>query len=171
MHSPLSQLALHLVSCHTPWIVGVVSRGGLSALHTSEVLAARPRAIATICVLSFIFLFLCLIWFCLFRPSLISHRENSFQPFTEVQNGNRREVTGKYGNDRGLRGFHGSGKAIKTERDSESFREQAKTAKILFGSLRVNDSLCSRCCLLLQRLFSASSAFGCAQHSASTGSL
>ena len=55
MHSPLSQLALHIVSCHTPTRFGVVSRGGLSALHTSEVLAARPRAIANICVLSFIF--------------------------------------------------------------------------------------------------------------------
>jgi hypothetical protein len=44
-----------LVTCHTPWIVGVVSRSGLSALNTSEVLAATPRAIASICVVSFIF--------------------------------------------------------------------------------------------------------------------
>ena len=33
----------------------LVSRNGLSALHTSEVLAARPRTIVDICVLSFIF--------------------------------------------------------------------------------------------------------------------
>src|SRR5438876_8390459 len=50
-----SQLTPILVTCHTPWIVGVVSRAGLSPLHTSEVLAARPRVIANICVLSFIF--------------------------------------------------------------------------------------------------------------------
>src|SRR6266403_1084070 len=42
-----------LATC--PGLSGVVSRGGLSALHTSEVLAARPRAIATIFVLIFIF--------------------------------------------------------------------------------------------------------------------
>src|SRR6266567_6922128 len=72
------QLTPILVTCHTPWIVGVVSRGALSALHTSEVLAARPRAIATICVLSFIFCFLCLIWFWLLWPSLIPHREELF---------------------------------------------------------------------------------------------
>ena len=39
----------------------------------------------------------------------------------------------KCGSDRGLRGFHRSGKAIETEGDSESFREQAKLGKTLVG--------------------------------------
>src|SRR6266550_3815424 len=43
-----------IVAIVSPWIVGVVSCGG-SALHSIEVLAARPRVIASICVLSFIF--------------------------------------------------------------------------------------------------------------------
>ena len=60
-------------------MVGVVSGAGcLSALHTSEVLAARPRAITNICVLSFIFCSFGLIWFFLFWPSLIPHREELF---------------------------------------------------------------------------------------------
>jgi hypothetical protein len=58
MHSPLSQLALHLVTCHTPWIVGVVSRSGLSALHTSEVLAAKAMAMTTTCFFRFILVFI-----------------------------------------------------------------------------------------------------------------
>jgi hypothetical protein len=76
------QLTPCLTTCHTPSIVGVASRGGLSALYTSEVLAARARVITAICVLSFIFVPLVdLVFFFLFWPSLTPPTRNHFWPF------------------------------------------------------------------------------------------
>jgi hypothetical protein len=97
MHSPLSQLALHLVTCHTPSIVGVVSRGALSALHTSEELAARPRVITAICVLRFIFVPFVDMGFVVLAFFDCSSLSCHFWPFTEIQNGNEREVTRRCG--------------------------------------------------------------------------
>jgi hypothetical protein len=73
-----------LVTCHTPWIVGVVSRSGLSALHTSEVLAVSARAIANTFMLSFIFVplvDLALLLLAFLESSLLSCH---FWPFTGV---------------------------------------------------------------------------------------
>src|SRR5215469_7514932 len=87
-----------LLTCHTPSIVGIApSRGALSTLHTSEVLAARPRVITVISVLSFIcfplvdFVFVVM---ALFDSSFLSCH---FWPFVDVQNGNQREVMRKLG--------------------------------------------------------------------------
>ena len=99
--------------------------GVLGAITATRQTNAPAKAKELI-MISVNFVFIVIVSFCLVFVVLAffdSHHGSYFWPFTEVQNGNHREVTTKCGN---------------------SFRpKETKAGKTLVGSLGVRDRLCS----------------------------